>query len=134
MTDLKWRKSSFSTDVGAHCMELFTTSDGIRIRESDEPEAVIRTPPAALGVLIRAIKTGRLDRAFRARAGFQVQASSRALRAIEQRGRGQGTQGALPTAGPVGACAATATAPGGRCQSGARPGGTAPPGAPSENT
>ncbi|MCQ8192729.1 DUF397 domain-containing protein [Streptomyces rugosispiralis] len=62
MTDLKWRKSSFSTDVGANCVELSTTPDGIHIRESDEPEAVIRTTPAALGVFIRAIKTGRLDR------------------------------------------------------------------------
>lgn len=43
-------------------MELATAPDGIHIRESDQPEAVIRTTPAALGVLIRAIKTGRLDR------------------------------------------------------------------------
>ncbi|GAA0696023.1 hypothetical protein GCM10009548_80540 [Streptomyces malaysiensis subsp. malaysiensis] len=61
MTDVKWRKSSFSTD-GANCVELAVT-DGIsiHIRESDEPEAVIRTSPAALGVLIGAIKAGRLD-------------------------------------------------------------------------
>ncbi|MGW3433222.1 DUF397 domain-containing protein [Streptomyces melanosporofaciens] len=62
MTDLKWRKSSFSTDVGANCVELATAPGGIRIRESDEPEAVIRTTPAALGALIRAVKVGRLDR------------------------------------------------------------------------
>ncbi len=61
MTDLKWRKSSFSTDVGANCVELATTPNGIHIRESDEPDAVLRTSPAALRSFIRAVKTARLD-------------------------------------------------------------------------
>ncbi|MCO8303200.1 MULTISPECIES: DUF397 domain-containing protein [Streptomyces] len=61
MTDLKWCKSSFSTDVGANCVELSTSPDGIRMRESDEPDAVLRTSPAALGVFIRAVKAGHLD-------------------------------------------------------------------------
>ncbi|WP_262705259.1 MULTISPECIES: DUF397 domain-containing protein [Streptomyces] len=63
MPDIKWRKSSFSTDA-ANCVELAAAPGGIHMRESDEPEAVVRTTPAALGVLIRAIKTGRLDRAL----------------------------------------------------------------------
>ncbi|WP_413807996.1 DUF397 domain-containing protein [Streptomyces sp. OE57] len=61
MSQLNWRKSTFSENQ-ANCVELAVVTDGIRIRESDQPDAVIRTTPAALGVLIRAIKTGRLDR------------------------------------------------------------------------
>ncbi|WP_445520880.1 DUF397 domain-containing protein [Streptomyces sp. NEAU-174] len=61
MLDLKWRKSSFSADVHQNCMELAVAPDGLHIRESDEPDAVVRTTPAALGGFIRAIKTGRLD-------------------------------------------------------------------------
>ncbi|MFE2441353.1 DUF397 domain-containing protein [Streptomyces sp. NPDC059426] len=62
MSDLTWQKSSFSEVAAANCVELATAPGGIRIRESDEPEAVIRTTPAALGALIRAVKVGRLDR------------------------------------------------------------------------
>ncbi|MCQ8193550.1 DUF397 domain-containing protein [Streptomyces rugosispiralis] len=62
MSDLTWRKSSFSEAAAANCMELAATSGGIHIRESDEPDAVVRTTPAALGVFIRAVKAGRLDR------------------------------------------------------------------------
>ncbi|MBL1119338.1 DUF397 domain-containing protein [Streptomyces sp. 110] len=62
MSDLTWRKSSFSEAAAANCVELAAVPDGIRIRESDEPEAVVRTTSAALGGFIRAIKTGRLDR------------------------------------------------------------------------
>ncbi|OPF80374.1 DUF397 domain-containing protein [Streptomyces antioxidans] len=61
MPDLKWRKSSFSTDVHQNCVELAAAPDGIRVRESDGPDAVVRTTPAALGVFIRTVKTGRLD-------------------------------------------------------------------------
>ncbi|CDR07942.1 DUF397 domain-containing protein [Streptomyces iranensis] len=62
MSDLTWQKSSFSDGAGPNCMELASAPDGVRIRESDEPDAVVRTTPAALGGFIRAIKTGRLDR------------------------------------------------------------------------
>ncbi|GAA1285825.1 DUF397 domain-containing protein [Streptomyces javensis] len=62
MSDLTWQKSSFSDGAGPNCVELAAAPDGIRIRESDEPDAVVRTTPAALGGLIRAIKTGHLDR------------------------------------------------------------------------
>ncbi|GAA1128095.1 DUF397 domain-containing protein [Streptomyces javensis] len=61
MSDLTWQKSSFSDGAGPNCVELAVAGNGIRIRESDEPDAVVRTTPAALGGLIRAIKTGRLD-------------------------------------------------------------------------
>ncbi|MGW5691889.1 DUF397 domain-containing protein [Streptomyces asiaticus] len=61
MSDLTWQKSSFSDGAGPNCMELAAAPDGVHIRESDEPDAVVRTTPAALGGFIRAIKTGRLD-------------------------------------------------------------------------
>ncbi|MFG2585260.1 DUF397 domain-containing protein [Streptomyces malaysiensis] len=61
MPDLKWRKSSFSTDVHQNCVELAAVADGIRIRESDEPETMLRTSPAALRSLIRAVKAARFD-------------------------------------------------------------------------
>ncbi|MFE1935721.1 DUF397 domain-containing protein [Streptomyces sp. NPDC059474] len=60
MSDAKWRKSSFSTDA-ANCVELAAAPVGIRIRESDEPETVLHTNPAALQSFIRAVKTARLD-------------------------------------------------------------------------
>ncbi|WNE97985.1 DUF397 domain-containing protein [Streptomyces luomodiensis] len=56
-----WRKSSFSADVHQNCVELAAAPNGILLRESDEPAIVIRTTTAALGVFIRAVKSGRLD-------------------------------------------------------------------------
>ncbi|SEC35913.1 DUF397 domain-containing protein [Streptomyces melanosporofaciens] len=60
MSQLNWRKSTFSENQ-ANCVELAAAPDGIHIRESDEPEAVLRTSPAVLGALIRSVKAGRLD-------------------------------------------------------------------------
>ncbi|AGP56053.1 DUF397 domain-containing protein [Streptomyces rapamycinicus] len=62
MPQTTWRKSSFSEGQGDNCVELAAAGNGIRIRESDEPDAVVCTTPAALGVFIRAIQAGRLDR------------------------------------------------------------------------
>ncbi|MEU2210742.1 DUF397 domain-containing protein [Streptomyces hygroscopicus] len=62
MPHTTWRKSSFSADVHQNCVELAAAHDGIRIRESDQPETLVRTTPAALGGFIRAAKAGRLDR------------------------------------------------------------------------
>ncbi|BBJ41987.1 hypothetical protein SSPO_047050 [Streptomyces antimycoticus] len=61
MSDLTWQKSSFSEAAAANCVELAAAPDGIRIRESDEPDTVLRTSPAPLGALIRSVKAGRLD-------------------------------------------------------------------------
>ncbi|WP_432252833.1 DUF397 domain-containing protein [Streptomyces sp. HNM1019] len=61
MPQTTWRESSFSEDQGDNCVELAAAGNGIRIRESDGPDAVVRTTPAALGVFIRTVKTGRLD-------------------------------------------------------------------------
>ncbi|WP_353477027.1 DUF397 domain-containing protein [Streptomyces violaceusniger] len=43
MSDLTWQKSSFSEAAAANCVELAATPGGIHIRESDEPDAVIRS-------------------------------------------------------------------------------------------
>lgn len=61
MSDLNWQKSSFSDGAGPNCVELATAPNGIRMRESDEPDAVIHTTPATLRSFIQAVKTGRLD-------------------------------------------------------------------------
>ncbi|WAP57417.1 DUF397 domain-containing protein [Streptomyces sp. S465] len=60
MSQPDWRKSTFSENQ-ANCVELAITPDGIRIRESDEPEAVIHTNPATLRSFIRAVKAADLD-------------------------------------------------------------------------
>ncbi|MGR3935402.1 DUF397 domain-containing protein [Streptomyces sp. BRA346] len=62
MSDLNWQKSTFSEAGAANCVELAAAHDGIRIRESDEPDDVIHTNPAALRAFIRAAKAGCLDR------------------------------------------------------------------------
>ncbi|MEU1942508.1 DUF397 domain-containing protein [Streptomyces sp. NPDC020125] len=61
MSDLTWQKSSFSEAAAANCVELAAAPSGIRIRESDEPDAVLHTNPAALRSFIRTVKAGRLD-------------------------------------------------------------------------
>ncbi|MEU5642871.1 DUF397 domain-containing protein [Streptomyces milbemycinicus] len=61
MSDLNWQKSSFSDGAGPNCVELATAHAHIHIRESDEPDTVIRTTPATLQSFIRAAKTGGLD-------------------------------------------------------------------------
>ncbi|MER7791749.1 DUF397 domain-containing protein [Streptomyces sp. NPDC097640] len=58
-----WRKSSFSTS-GANCVELAAVDHGIHMRESDEPDTVLRTTPATLRSFIRAVKAGGLDRTY----------------------------------------------------------------------
>ncbi len=56
MSELRWQKSSFSEDQ-ANCLYLATAPDGtIRLRESDEPEVVLRTSPDRLAALIGGLK------------------------------------------------------------------------------
>ncbi|GHJ31134.1 DUF397 domain-containing protein [Streptomyces hygroscopicus subsp. hygroscopicus] len=63
MSSLPWRKSSFSTGDAPNCVELAPDSVGNpHLRESDDPEVVISTTPAALRALLRAAKAGELDR------------------------------------------------------------------------
>ncbi|MEV6125287.1 DUF397 domain-containing protein [Streptomyces violaceusniger] len=63
MSPLQWRKSSFSTGDSANCVELAADSVGTpHLRESDDPEVVISTNPAALRAFLRAAKAGEFDR------------------------------------------------------------------------
>ncbi|MBP8533758.1 DUF397 domain-containing protein [Streptomyces sp. MK37H] len=63
MAPLQWRKSSFSTGDAANCVELAADPTGTpHLRESDDPEVVISTTPAALRAFLRAAKAGRFDR------------------------------------------------------------------------
>ncbi|WP_209446314.1 DUF397 domain-containing protein [Streptomyces sp. MZ04] len=57
-----WQKSSFSGGGdGANCVELSTTQNTVRLRESDAPSLELKTTTARLATLIAAVKTGRFD-------------------------------------------------------------------------
>jgi hypothetical protein len=54
---LTWQKSTYSPD-GSNCVYLTTDPTGtLHLRESDTPETVLTTSPAALHTLIRALKS-----------------------------------------------------------------------------
>ncbi|MBU3866364.1 DUF397 domain-containing protein [Streptomyces sp. 4503] len=63
MSDIhKWRKSSYSGDAANNCVEVTRAPDAaILLRESDEPQTVIATTPAALRALTQAVRAGRFD-------------------------------------------------------------------------
>ncbi|MGW2642186.1 DUF397 domain-containing protein [Streptomyces sp. NPDC001348] len=56
MTVLDWQKSSFSGDQ-ANCLNLAapTPAGPIHLRESDQPDTILTTTPAALAALIQAL-------------------------------------------------------------------------------
>ncbi|WP_455354581.1 DUF397 domain-containing protein [Streptomyces sp. SYSU K217416] len=63
MNRLAWQKSSFSGGGEGECVELAVGPRRlVHLRESDHPTDVATTTPAALGALLVAIKSGRLDR------------------------------------------------------------------------
>ncbi|MBL1112731.1 DUF397 domain-containing protein [Streptomyces sp. 110] len=63
---MHWRKSSYSGEDAEHnCVELGRTPGAILLRESDEPQTVITTTPAALRALTRAVRDGRFDQLSR---------------------------------------------------------------------
>ncbi|MEV6128081.1 DUF397 domain-containing protein [Streptomyces violaceusniger] len=64
MSPIQWQKSSYSTEAeDSNCVELAQAPDApaILLRESDEPQTVIATTPAALRALTRAARAGRFD-------------------------------------------------------------------------
>lgn len=64
MSQLVWRKSSFSSDdANRDCVELAAAPDGatVHLRESDDPTVVLTTSRAGLGALLRGIKAGDFD-------------------------------------------------------------------------
>ncbi|WP_324609162.1 DUF397 domain-containing protein [Streptomyces scabiei] len=51
------QKSSFSEDEDApNCLEIAATPEAVHLRESEEPGRVVRTTPAGLAALIRALR------------------------------------------------------------------------------
>jgi DNA-binding sugar fermentation-stimulating protein len=58
--ELRWRKSSFSTDTGA-CVEVAEDGERILLRESDEPGVVICTTRRKLRAFIEGAKAGEFD-------------------------------------------------------------------------
>ncbi|MBT2529308.1 DUF397 domain-containing protein [Streptomyces sp. ISL-99] len=52
-----WQKSSFSGGPEGNCVYIASAPDGtIHLRESDEPEVVLRTSPDRLAALIGGLK------------------------------------------------------------------------------
>ncbi|MCX4234034.1 DUF397 domain-containing protein [Streptomyces ortus] len=58
MTELRWQKSSFSSEA-SNCLELATTPDGeLRLRESDDPTTTLALGSAGLHSLLVAVRQG----------------------------------------------------------------------------
>ncbi|MDN3054437.1 DUF397 domain-containing protein [Streptomyces sp. SRF1] len=59
----RWRKSSYSADASDNaCVELaYAPGAAVLLRESDEPNVVISTTPAALRQLMERVKAGEFD-------------------------------------------------------------------------
>ncbi|MFG2908940.1 DUF397 domain-containing protein [Kitasatospora sp. NPDC048286] len=56
-----WQKSSFSGDT-ANCIYVAAVpGEGVKLRESDDPDVVITMPPAVLGALLCGVKAGEFD-------------------------------------------------------------------------
>ncbi|MFF4156390.1 DUF397 domain-containing protein [Streptomyces sp. NPDC001678] len=57
MSQLAWRKSSFSTGPEGACLEVVPAPGGlIRLRESDDPTRVITTTPATWSAFLASVK------------------------------------------------------------------------------
>ncbi|TKA03005.1 DUF397 domain-containing protein [Actinacidiphila oryziradicis] len=63
MSELAWRKSSFSgDDASRDCVEVAVARDGqIHFRESDTPDVVAVTTPARWGAFVKGVKAGEFD-------------------------------------------------------------------------
>ncbi|MGW7658133.1 DUF397 domain-containing protein [Streptomyces asiaticus] len=57
----QWRKSSYSAN-SSNCVNVAADGNGIALRESDDPDVILTTTPAALRAFIRAAKAGGFDR------------------------------------------------------------------------
>jgi hypothetical protein len=58
--EIQWRKSSFS-DGNGNCLEISSRDGVILLRESDDPELIIRTTPAKLRAFLEGAKAGEFD-------------------------------------------------------------------------
>ncbi|MFE7569957.1 DUF397 domain-containing protein [Streptomyces sp. NPDC057539] len=60
--DIQWRKSSTSSNAdGSNCLELAQREGQILMRESDNPDVIIRTTPARLRAFLDGAKAGEFD-------------------------------------------------------------------------
>jgi hypothetical protein len=56
VSTLPWQKSS-SSEEAANCLYISRTPDGtVRLRESDDPDVIVHTTPAALRAFLQAVK------------------------------------------------------------------------------
>ncbi|MFJ9667263.1 DUF397 domain-containing protein [Streptomyces sp. NPDC101219] len=58
--DIQWRKSSYSEQAG-NCLELAVIDGQVLVRESDEPDVVVRTTRAKLAAFLAGAKAGEFD-------------------------------------------------------------------------
>ncbi|MFI5769739.1 DUF397 domain-containing protein [Streptomyces sp. NPDC051658] len=56
--DVHWRKSSYSADTGS-CVEVAEGGGDIFLRESDEPEVIVRVTRKELLGLLAGIRAGK---------------------------------------------------------------------------
>ncbi|MFE3650948.1 DUF397 domain-containing protein [Streptomyces sp. NPDC059152] len=61
MSEIIWQKSSFSGGGGEQCIETAVVDGEILMRESDDPDVVVRTTPAKLKAFIAGVKAGEFD-------------------------------------------------------------------------
>lgn len=58
--EIQWRKSSFSEQSG-NCLELAVIGGHVLLRESDDPDVIVRTTPAKLEAFLAGAKAGEFD-------------------------------------------------------------------------
>ncbi|MFI2027230.1 DUF397 domain-containing protein [Streptomyces buecherae] len=59
-SEIKWQKSSKSTG-GEQCLELAEDAGEILVRESDDPNVILKTTPVKLRAFIQGVKAGEFD-------------------------------------------------------------------------
>lgn len=62
MLEIQWRKSSKSSNAeGSDCLELAEHGGEILLRESDNPDVIVRTTRAKLRAFLGGAKEGEFD-------------------------------------------------------------------------
>lgn len=64
--DIRWRKSSFSEDSDGNCLELARCGGEVLVRESDDPQVIIKAAPQAMRALLLGARAGEFDGLSRA--------------------------------------------------------------------
>ncbi|MCP9986939.1 DUF397 domain-containing protein [Streptomyces sudanensis] len=59
--EINWQKSSYSTDSEGNCLELAEHGGEILVRESDNPDVVVRTSREKLLAFLLGAKGGEFD-------------------------------------------------------------------------